>query len=500
MRKRLLHKLLSAPLMALLVVAMSALALPGPAHAESASPPKAAYALPADHPVLAEQTGLACAPPDNAALPELDAEMVLLGEWLDGLEDEASGTVSPDRASTMEIAQATAPEPAEQASDAATAGDENCLTCHANAGLLMGLVTAPEAPPEDGCASAPSRPHFLGAFVNAEFTQSLHGQLGCVACHGGDDTTTDFTSAHADMRSANESCADCHADIVELHETSLHKTLSGMAHALKLRSGEENFATLDPMWQADCQTCHTDCSDCHLTLPNAVGGGLIKGHEFLRRAPMEDSCALCHGSRAGAEYLGQFEGIEPDIHFEKGMHCLDCHRNDLHGDGNVYTSRWQVEGRAQCTDCHLALPNTNVAAHNTAHEDVACQVCHAQPYQNCFDCHTGETDGAYFRSAGSKELLIKFGRNTAEGYPHDIVTLRNNPVARDSFDHFGTELMPDFDAHPTWKTAAPHNIRRITPQNQSCSSCHDDESLYLAPADIDADDAAANTEVVLPEP
>lgn len=103
-----------------------------------------------------------------------------------------------------------------------------------------------------------------------------------------------------------------------------------MAHALKQRSSEENFHKLEPVWQADCAGCHAGCSDCHVTLPGAVGGGLIKGHEFFKRPPMKESCAVCHGSWAGAEYLGQWEGVEPDVHFEAGMHCLDCHKNDLH--------------------------------------------------------------------------------------------------------------------------------------------------------------------------
>lgn len=446
---------------------------------------------------------LAIAPPAGATPPHpstcttqtpMPPEAAALETWLnDGLGETGDAPAAPADETAIIVAQASS-------ASVANPGDEGCLACHGNAGLLMGMVKPAEAPPEDGCAAAPSRPVFLGAFVNPEFPNSVHGRLGCVACHGGDASATEFEAAHAGMKPADVSCATCHADIVERHETSLHKTLNGMAHALRLRSGDENFAKLHPVWQNDCATCHTTCSDCHVTLPMAVGGGLIKGHDFLLRAPMEDSCALCHGSRAGAEYLGQFDGIAPDIHFEKGMHCLDCHTNDLHGDGTLYTNRWQVEGRAQCTDCHSGLPEATVMAHNEAHADVACQVCHAQPYQNCFDCHTGETDGAYFRTAGSKELLLRFGRNTVEGYPFGIVTLRNNPVARDSFDHFGTDLLPDFDAHPTWKTAAPHNIRRITPQNESCANCHEDETLYLGADEIELDDAAANSEVVLPQP
>ncbi|NOR55836.1 MAG: c-type cytochrome [Sulfurovum sp.] len=127
------------------------------------------------------------------------------------------------------------------------------------------------------------------------------------------------------------------------------------------------------------------------------------------------------------------EGVEPDVHFEAGMHCLDCHKNDMHGDGTSYTSRGDVKGRPQCTDCHDALPNSSTPQHNTLHKNVSCQVCHAQPYQNCF----------------------------------------------------GKNQMPNFDKYPTWKTIAPHNIRRITPQNSSCQNCHGNKKLFLQKEDLD---------------
>lgn len=375
--------------------------------------------------------------------------------------------------------------------------DEGCLACHGDAGLLIGMVKPTEAPPEDGCAAAPVRPPFLGAFVNKDFPTSLHGRLGCTGCHGGNDTTRDMSVAHMDLKDATSGCVNCHAELVELHDTSLHKTLNGMSHALELRGVDVTAPGMDIVWAEDCASCHTTCADCHVALPAAVGGGLIKGHEFLRRAPMEDSCALCHGSRAGGEYLGHFEGVPADIHFEAGMHCLDCHKNDLHGDGMLYDARWDVVGRAQCTDCHAALPQETVIAHGADHSDVSCQVCHAQPYQNCFNCHTGEEDGAYFRRAGAKDHLLKVGRNTVESYPYGTVTLRNNPISRNSFENFSTGEIPDFDAHPTWKTAAPHNIRRTTAQNESCGNCHGNTSLFLREDDLDPDGAAANLDLII---
>ncbi|MBX3162649.1 MAG: hypothetical protein KF773_42200 [Deltaproteobacteria bacterium] len=41
-----------------------------------------------------------------------------------------------------------------------------------------------------------------------------------------------------------------------------------------------------------------------------------------------------------------------DVHFERGMHCIDCHFiQDLHGDGHVYSTNWDnIE--IECEDCH----------------------------------------------------------------------------------------------------------------------------------------------------
>lgn len=383
------------------------------------------------------------------------------------------------------------------ADDHANGENGNCLACHTNAGHLMQAVKPASQPAEDSCAAAPTRPPFLNMFVNAAFTETVHGQIGCTGCHGGDAKAADAPTAHQSMAPAGDGCATCHSTIATKHATSLHATLNGMAHALKQRSGEDNFHKLDPMWQQDCATCHASCSDCHLTLPKAVGGGLIKGHMLFKRPPMEQTCAVCHGSRAGGEYLGHNAGTQPDVHFEAGMHCIDCHTNDLHGDGKTYTDRWSVAGRAQCTDCHAALPNTTIRAHNDDHQNVACQVCHAQPYQNCFSCHSAEEQGTYVRRAGEKTLELKIGNNTQPGYPYDIVTLRSNPVARHSFDFFGKGLMPKFDDHPTWKTAAPHNIQRRPAQSRTCASCHDDESLLLREGDLDPQGARANRKAIM---
>ncbi|MEO8699086.1 MAG: hypothetical protein ABI867_03550 [Kofleriaceae bacterium] len=48
-----------------------------------------------------------------------------------------------------------------------------------------------------------------------------------------------------------------------------------------------------------------------------------------------------------------------DVHFQVGMHCIDCHfLQDVHGDGNVYSTNWDAI-EIECEDCHGAANKTN---------------------------------------------------------------------------------------------------------------------------------------------
>ncbi len=113
-------------------------------------------------------------------------------------------------------------------------------------------------------------------------------------------------------------------------------------------------------------------------------------HQLVRAMPT-DQCVRCHyrGGRIGLSYQGirergapdtdppnavslgkalfgndvnhylideDFRNPEdetpPDIHFEAGMHCVDCHaQGDVHGTGRLYTDTENAVG-IECEDCH----------------------------------------------------------------------------------------------------------------------------------------------------
>ncbi|WP_179137606.1 hypothetical protein [Candidatus Entotheonella palauensis] len=213
-----------------------------------------------------------------------------------------------------------------------------------------------------------------------------------------------------------------------------------------------------------CSACHVVYADDGLshsgdpTIPKDQPGHPIK-HEMTTRIPSEQ-CVHCHnrGGRTGVSYLGLMESagygtpfrkdgskqpklhgkyydhLSRDVHFEAGMHCIDCHTiNDLHGDGNIYSKREQAV-EIECTDCHGTLdaysslktstgsPLTNIEKRNDelvltgkidgkphpvtqvrslaernvlctgmaikGHvEKLECYACHARWAPQCYGCH-----------------------------------------------------------------------------------------------------------------
>jgi hypothetical protein len=160
---------------------------------------------------------------------------------------------------------------------------------------------------------------------------------------------------------------------------------------------ETNNLFVDLM-RKECMQCHhwtegvqrrgdfrgTGCAACHMTydaegksrsgdrtIPKDRPGHPIK-HILTKKIPVS-TCGTCHagGNRIAPAYTGKMErsarydrllqDLEhghtysdqvPDIHYEKGLICIDCHTIDeIHGDGNLYVKKiYQMEIR--CESCH----------------------------------------------------------------------------------------------------------------------------------------------------
>jgi hypothetical protein len=144
-----------------------------------------------------------------------------------------------------------------------------------------------------------------------------------------------------------------------------------------------------------CTSCHMPYADNGLSLsddpriPKTTSPHPIK--HTMTASPDINTCTHCHyrGGRIGVSYQGIREsagpglnpknpevlGVSlhghdaayyitddnldndhdetpPDVHFEAGMHCVDCHTLDeVHGNGHLYADT-QCAIKTECTDCH----------------------------------------------------------------------------------------------------------------------------------------------------
>ncbi len=333
-----------------------------------------------------------------------------------------------------------------------------------------------------------------------------HAAVGCTGCHGGispvdaADDTSAYHAAHKGVfrdpsTVGEDGCSGglCHADIVRRNETSIHSNLWGEKAHVALRNGYESFeecpADVQDAFTADCSGCHTTCGQCHVSRPNTAGGGFMNqtvghSHEFIRTPDEENVCTACHGSRVGDDWNANQDrvpGNVPDVHNSFGFTCLDCHQEDMHGDGASdanYTSRYQVTDLPQCVDCHEVDHDDN--AFHRQHwpnsdgsdgADLSCFVCHSQQYNNCNTCHAGEWAQEYATDNSMPYRVyaqFKLGLNPyyqETDHPHENaawITVRHVPVSPDAYAPWGISAMPDYDAMETWKYTSPHNIQRWT--------------------------------------
>ena len=132
-------------------------------------------------------------------------------------------------------------------------------------------------------------------------------------------------------------------------------------------------------------------------------------------------------------------------------------------------------------------------------EVLSCQTCHSTTYTNCVNCHVERNEaGAPFYRVEEHSLgfFLGLNPNRSAERPYRYVPLRHVPVDIDSFSFYGEDLLTNFDALPTWVYATPHNIQRITPQAESCVSCHGNDEVFLTQDKVDPEEWAANTGVM----
>jgi hypothetical protein len=139
-----------------------------------------------------------------------------------------------------------------------------------------------------------------------------------------------------------------------------------------------------------CAACHVQYADDGLSKSaDPTIDSFEPGHPLLHQmvaTPPTQTCTRCHygdasiglhfrglaqlvpGMPAGPEVQGTTDSllngtyyindpkiVPPDVHHEKGMHCVDCHTlSDVMGDGNIY-GFMEHAVEIECVDCHGTL-------------------------------------------------------------------------------------------------------------------------------------------------
>jgi thiosulfate/3-mercaptopyruvate sulfurtransferase len=362
--------------------------------------------------------------------------------------------------------------------------------------------------------------------ANEEYSETIHGNIPCTACHLGQQGETEKETAHVGLVSRPSEnyeavCGVCHSNVTATYADSLHLTQAGYWDVIEHRAGTDVHPELDEMFGNHCASCHTSCGDCHISQPASVGGGLIDGHMFNKTPSLTRNCTACHGSRVGNEYMGKNEGVQADVHFRMArMTCTDCHSGmemhdssgscqECHGTGGLpeveVTHRYNGPPSPACSDCHPdALTGADSQPMHAQHgEQLQCQICHSVSYSSCDSCHVSisETTGnPKFETAGTYQTFV-IGKNPLQNFhrPYEYVVLRHIPVDPEAYSFYGENLLPAFNALPTWAYATPHNIQLQTPQNASCAACHGNAELFLTADKLPAGELEANLPVIVEE-
>ncbi len=319
---------------------------------------------------------------------------------------------------------------------------------------------------------------YLGYVVDKILLQSdPHFAKGCVPCHQGNAGEPQKEKAHKGIvkRPSDDlrTCSECHKTITEHYAKSLHYTTAGQRTGVMPRFSKEELKIFnEKVFEQSCRSCHASCGNCHVkgAPVSGISIGLIKKHKFIKKDEGK-TCAFCHGGRVYPEYTGDYGG-SPDVHYQKGMLCMDCHKKaEFHGDGKAYLSKQQVKDRPSCANCHKPGKESKLTArvsHREHKDKVSCYGCHAgSAYRNCKDCHGGHS------AANPGFLLGKSPRNHKM-----LTTLRLIPTVRDTFAPSGIR-MENFDILPNYWDTPAHNIRKRTDRTRNCDTCHVERKKFL---------------------
>jgi len=152
----------------------------------------------------------------------------------------------------------------------------------------------------------------------------------CSRCHVGTENADAYGASHA------AGCAACH---FPFNDAATYQGNDRLMYGKEALSASHAMATLPD--NLVCSRCHSRSGRIYLSY-----AGLYDGNNALVPTRNgEPGPAMISGGRS-------VSSIMPDIHFARGMDCIDCHTSrDIMGDGYSYANSY-VQVETACQDCH----------------------------------------------------------------------------------------------------------------------------------------------------
>lgn len=234
--------------------------------------------------------------------------------------------------------------------------------------------------------------------------------------------------------------------------SSQHYTTKGMGYWYdKANGGLENLTGI-PYSKLNCINCHTaSCDACHKT-------EIDKKLSYSTKAAQNmDTCLRCHKREKEVMKIDK-EANQQDVHFSKGMNCMNCHTaREVHGDGAEYNSMKQPGAMdAKCENCHKSLKE--ITSHKIHRDKLDCSSCHVRHVLSCSNCHF--------------ETLLK--ENKRVSMPISGWTFLMNYNGKVTAANMQTFLLKD---NKTFLMFAPQFSHSVMKDGRKCNDCHGIENV-----------------------
>ncbi len=232
------------------------------------------------------------------------------------------------------------------------------------------------------------------------------------------------------------------------YEKSLHYTNRGLEYWYSKDNGGLERITGIPFANLGCGSCHVrSCDTCHL---KEEGG---RAAYSVEKARSEAVCEKCHGMESLTHARKNPKDPTADVHFAKGMKCMDCHTaREIHGSGQPVDSM-QAPGvmEVRCEKCHTDLSRCPA---NAIHKNrVDCSACHTRNVPSCYNCHFDtKVDEKKSVSLPLKDMVFLINRGG-----------RVMPANLHTFVYRGKTMI-------VFAPAFSHSIMK---KGRKCAECHD---------------------------